>query len=338
MIARPKPGWTSNQSATVEHDVEDAAHVVDLAVVAGDDVEQLGGRPRCRLGRRPPRTAGTTTRSTGSTTGSGGSSSSAAASSAATLWISPLGDRDRRARRGPPSRRPRRVDSFTTGGPAVKIARRLGHHAEVRHRRDQRAVAGRRAHARRHHGDPTGALRLREQVGRGAAAVRTSGGSPAPSSSMTSGIRSRQGELGDAVALRVAARPDRPGEGGEVLGADHDRPAVDRALTRDDARRPARRHRPACPARGTVPDRATRRPGRGRRGPRRRRGGRGDPGHPSPGTAHGGPPGRRVSRPSRRIRSPRSVIMADGALDPPRPRAACRTHQLSGAWRTRRCG
>ena len=32
------------------------------------------------------------------------------------------------------------IDSFTTGGPAVKIAASFGHDAEVRHRRDQRAV------------------------------------------------------------------------------------------------------------------------------------------------------------------------------------------------------
>ena len=98
MIGRSEPRLDLEPVAAVDDDVEDGAHVVDAAVVAGHDRQQLG-QPRSRgrgvAGVDP--TAGTTTRSTGSTTGTCGPGRTRRRSSGATLCTSPLRDRNRRA-------------------------------------------------------------------------------------------------------------------------------------------------------------------------------------------------------------------------------------------------
>ena len=147
---RAEVGLHLEARAGVEHDVDHLAHVVDAPAVARDEVEQLGHRAAARRRRRSYSTAGTTTPTTGSSRGSARTRSSAAASSSATLWISPLGERDARPAEVLLGDRPRRATRSTTGGPAVKIDAWRAHHREVGHRRDQRAVAGRRAE---HRGD-----------------------------------------------------------------------------------------------------------------------------------------------------------------------------------------
>ena len=178
--------------------------------------------------------AGTTTPTTGSSGGSARTRSSAAASSSATLWTRPLAT----ATAGPPRSSLVIVspsDSNTTGGPAVKIDAVPAHHREVRHRRDQRAVAGRRAEHRGDQRHAARAARLGEHVGRASARrARPSARKPAPSSIMISGTRSVDRDLGDPVALRVRRLADRAGLHREVLGRDHHRAAVDAARAHHD--------------------------------------------------------------------------------------------------------
>ena len=160
-------------------------------------------------------------------------SSSAASSSSPTLWMSPLGI----ATSGPPRssfEMSSPVDSFTTGGPAVKMAPLAAHDPEVGDRGDERAMPGRGSEHRGDDRDAARTLGLGKQIGRGApvvAAARPKAGALEHHHQRDS-VADR--ELGDPVALGVAARPDAAGQGGEVLGADHHRHAVDLAGAGDD--------------------------------------------------------------------------------------------------------
>ena len=206
---------------TVEHDVEHRAHVVHAAVAAGHDVEQF---------RRGPRLARL------------------------------VGGRRRRVR--PRARREVRQvapdvveDRFVVFGEVVDhpagqrdagpaevllrnlFARRLfhdrrtcredralaAHDGEVAHRRNQRAVPGRRAEQAGHGRDLAGALRLGEQIGGGAAVMLSAGPEAGTLEKHHQRDLVAQRQLGEAIALGVAAGADAAREGGEVLGADHHR-------------------------------------------------------------------------------------------------------------------
>ena len=100
----------------------------------------------------------------------------------------------------------------------------LGHDAEVGHRRDERAVPGRRPENAADHGDMAGAAGLHAEVDREAAGTVT--GRPVSRAFEQHDERHLvgQGELGDPVTLGVAAAADRAGQRGEVLGS-HRAPA-----------------------------------------------------------------------------------------------------------------
>ena len=68
-----------------------------------------------------------------------------------------------------------------------------------------------------------GALRLREQVGGGAAVMLTAGPKTGTLQEHHERNLVAQRQLGEPVALGVAARTDAAGQGREVLGADHHR-------------------------------------------------------------------------------------------------------------------
>jgi hypothetical protein len=103
----------------------------------------------------------------------------------------------------------------------------LRHHGEVRHRGDQRAVAGRRTQYRGEQRDASGAPRLREQVGRGPGAVVPVGAEARAFEHHDQRHAIGHRDLRDPVPLRVGRLADRPGLHREVLGRDHDRPTVD---------------------------------------------------------------------------------------------------------------
>ena len=109
------------------------------------------------------------------------------------------------------------------------------HDGEVADRCDQGAVPGRRAEQPGHGRNLAGALRLGEQVGRGAAVMLSAG----PESGALEEHHQRhlvaQRQLGQPVALGVAAGPDAARERGEVLGTDHHRRAVDHPGAGDDS-------------------------------------------------------------------------------------------------------
>ena len=111
------------------------------------------------------------------------------------------------------------VDSFTTGGPAVKIAPWLAHDGPVAHRRDQRAVPGRRAEQAADRRHLARALRLGEQVGGGAAVVLAAGPEAGALEQHHQRDPVAQRQFGEPVALGVAAWADAAGQRGEVLGA-----------------------------------------------------------------------------------------------------------------------
>ena len=103
------------------------------------------------------------------------------------------------------------------------------HHREVGHRRDERAVTGRRAEHRGHERHPARAQRLGEQV-------RRRPGVPAPVGAEPGALQDHDQrhpvgdrQLGDAVPLRVGGLADRSGLHREVLGGDHHRASVDPA-------------------------------------------------------------------------------------------------------------
>ena len=84
-------------------------------------------------------------------------------------------------------------------------------------------MAGRRPEQARHGRHPAGALRLREQVGRGAAVVLAAGPEPGALEEHHERDLVAQREFGQPVALGVSAGSDAARQGGEVLGADHHR-------------------------------------------------------------------------------------------------------------------
>ncbi len=97
------------------------------------------------------------------------------------------------------------------------------HDREVAHRCHKGAVAGGRAEQSRHGRNLAGALRLREQVGGGAAVVLAAWAESGPFEKHYQRDPVAQRQLGKAVPLGVAARPDAAGQRGEVLRPDHDR-------------------------------------------------------------------------------------------------------------------
>ena len=149
-------------------------------------------------------------------------SSSTASSSSARLWITPLASatagsaevllRNLFARR--------LFDDRRAGGEDRALA---AHDGEVAHRRDQRAVPGRRAEQPRHGRNLAGALRLGEQIGGGAAVMLSAGPETGALEQHHQRNPVAQRQLGEPVALRVAAGADAARQRGEVLRADHHR-------------------------------------------------------------------------------------------------------------------
>ncbi len=119
------------------------------------------------------------------------------------------------------------IDSYTTGGPAVKIdACRL-----ITLKSDIGATSapwpGGCAEHRGDERDASGAARLREHVGRGSRVALAVG--PEAGAFQHHDQRHPVGDrdLRDAVPLRVRRLADRAGLDREVLGRDHHRPALD---------------------------------------------------------------------------------------------------------------
>ena len=202
MTAGPNPGCTSNQSPPSTMTSRHGAHVVDPAVVAGHDRQQLGRRTRAGVSG-VDRTAGRTMRSPGSTKGT------SHLLDRAEVVGAPRCARDRSGRPPPVPRvlpwstsSPDRLAHH--GRPGREDRRLLGHDREVGDRRDQRAVARRRAHHPGHHRHLARAPHLHQEVVIGARGRARSGRNPAPSSIITSGILLLQRLLGEAQALGVA--------------------------------------------------------------------------------------------------------------------------------------
>ena len=121
------------------------------------------------------------------------------------------------------------------GRPGREDRRVAAHHREVRDRRDERAVAGRRAEDGRHERDPAGAAGLGEHVGGGPGAVPAAVGTePGAFEQHDQRNPVGDGDLRDAVSLRVGRAADRAGLHGEVLGRDHHRAAIDATGAHDD--------------------------------------------------------------------------------------------------------
>ena len=149
-------------------------------------------------------------------------SSSTASSSSARLWITPLAS----ATPGPPRSSfeiSSPVDSLTTGGPAVKIApwrlMMVKSHTGATRAPWPADGPSKPADGR----NLAGALRLREQVGGGAAVMLTAGPETGALQEHHERNLVAQRQLGEPVALGVAAGADAAGQRGEVLGADHHR-------------------------------------------------------------------------------------------------------------------
>ena len=221
----------------VEHDVDHLAHVVDAPAVVGDDVEHLrydsrrsvvrGDVVAVGVGRVRPRRRREVTQVRAHEV-------ERAFVVVGDVVHEAAGERDRGT--AEVFLRDRLAERLLHHRGAGGEDRRVpAHHAEVRQRRDERAMAGRRAE---HCGDerhPARAPRLGEHVGGCARAASAPVGPKAGAfehHDQRHAVDDR--ELGHAVALGVGRRADRARLHGEVFGRDHDRAAVDAARTHDD--------------------------------------------------------------------------------------------------------
>ena len=228
---RPELGLDLERRRLVEHHVDDVAHLVHPPAVAGHDLEHLGNEARLEVavddvGRIGPRRRREIPQ--------------VPAHEVERILVvgrgvvdQPARDRDRRtAEVFLRDRLPERLEHHRrTGGEDRPV---LAHHREVGHRRHQRAVPGRCAEHRGDQRHAARAARLREEIGRRARVHASVGAETCAFQHHHERHLVGDGDLGNAVALRVARLADRARLHGEVLGGDHHRATVDATRAHDD--------------------------------------------------------------------------------------------------------
>ena len=230
---RPEPRLDLHPVGVVEDHVEDRAHVIDPPVLPGDDVEQLRGgsqlagrvvEPRRRVrpcaggevGQVAPDLVERRLVGLGEVVDHTAAQCDIGSTEILFRDLLSGGLFDHRG----------------TGGEDRALS---AHDGEVAHRGDQRPVTGRGTQHRRDRGHLAGTLRLGDQVGGAAAVVLAAGPKAGAFEQHDQRNLLAQSQFRETEAFGVAARADRTGQGGEVLGAHHHRGPVDTSGAGDDA-------------------------------------------------------------------------------------------------------